>query len=332
MKKTILTVLIYCGIIGTPWNDLRAQASTENTRLFRFYEDNDFINLNGNGTDQAYTNGTRFDLFYTRPQPPRSFPDRWMPKAGKESINTYGWGFMQVMFTPRDLRKVVPVPGDFAYAGGLFITHTIHSTNPVRKFNLQTEWFAGVMGPWALAKETQTIAHRILGFTRPRGWRNQIGNKVLLNLNLTAEKQVAAYKKIAEVTAGGQLYAGTMLNGFAAYSLIRIGKMLPYYNGYITQYANTKHWQLYAIIRPGVELMFTNALVKGVAPVESPGQPPLPGNRPTYANNKLLAGIDCGLVAVFGKAGFSLTQKTMSPVINGISHHEVGNISFYLAW
>ncbi len=330
MKKTILSVFIYCGLIGIPRDDLRAQTSDDNTRLFRFYEDNDFINLNGNGTDQAYTNGTRFDLFYTRSRPPRSF-DRWMPKAGKESVDTYGWGFMQVMFTPKDLRKVQPVPGDFSYAGGLFLTHTIHSANPVHKYNLQTEWFAGVMGPWALAKETQTLAHRILGYERPRGWRNQIGNKLLLNLNFTAEKQVAAIKKIAEVTAGGQVYAGTLLNGFALYSLIRIGKMTPYYNGYIPQYATTKRWQLYGIIRPSVELMFTNALVKGVAPLEDERQP-AQKDQPTFANNKLLAGIDCGLVAVYGKVGFSLTQRTMSPVINGVSHHEVGNISFYLAW
>lgn len=335
MKKTILSVIIYCGLSCTPWNSLRAQTSNEDTRLFRFYEDNDFINLNGSGTDQAYTNGTRFDLFYTRRQPPRGFPDRWMPRTGKESINTYGWGFMQVMFTPEDLRRSKPVPGDFSYSGGLFFTHTLHSSNPVRRLNLQTEWFAGVMGPWALAKETQTFAHQLLGYTKPRGWGNQLGNKLLLNLNLTGEKQILGIQKWAEIMAGAQLYAGTMLNGMSVYSLIRIGKMSPYFDGFISQYTTNRKehgaWQLYLTLRPNAEYMFTNALVKGVPMPEDLPAPERAG-QPTYTNRKVLAGADIGIGAAYRNMGFSFSQKTLTPVINGLKHHQVGNISFYIGW
>ena len=37
---------------------------TAHRHMFRIYEDNDFLNITGNGTDNSYTNGTRFDFFY----------------------------------------------------------------------------------------------------------------------------------------------------------------------------------------------------------------------------------------------------------------------------
>src|SRR5207248_10523214 len=77
-----------------------AQQGESYNRMVRVYEDNDIINIKGNGTDQGYTNGTRFDLFYVKDKRSRFFIDRLMPNAGDSSVNTFGWGVMQIMITP----------------------------------------------------------------------------------------------------------------------------------------------------------------------------------------------------------------------------------------
>src|ERR1700710_364800 len=85
-------------------NFLQAQSTKDTaSMLLRIYEDNDFINIYFKGTDNAYTNGTRMDLFYTKKSRPHFFVDRLMPKAGDSSIDIFGWGMNQLMYTPNDI-------------------------------------------------------------------------------------------------------------------------------------------------------------------------------------------------------------------------------------
>lgn len=44
-------------------NDVNAQKA-EPTKMIRLYEENDFFNLSGHGTDNSYSNGTRLYFFY----------------------------------------------------------------------------------------------------------------------------------------------------------------------------------------------------------------------------------------------------------------------------
>src|ERR1700730_15245443 len=123
--------------------------------LLRIYEDNDFLNIRGQGTDDAYTNGTRIDFFYLKKHASRSFIDKLMPKAEQNSIDVYGWGIMQLMFTPNDLTKESYQPDDYPYSGALIISHSLYSYDPFNKYDFQTELVFGAMGPIALAAETQ---------------------------------------------------------------------------------------------------------------------------------------------------------------------------------
>ena len=141
-RRALIFLLLLITLTGVA----EAQQGETYNRMVRVYEDNDIININGNGTDQGYTNGTRLDLFYVKNQRSRFFIDRLMPKAGDSSVNTFGWGIMQIMITPTDISKNIPDGNDYPYSGALFITHSLHATNPVKKYNLQTEFTMGVMG------------------------------------------------------------------------------------------------------------------------------------------------------------------------------------------
>ena len=83
----------------------------------------------------------------------------------------------QSIFTPGDLARTTYDPNDRPYAGWLYGGVKIYrETNAhLDRLNLTL----GVVGPWALAHETQVWIHSLnpAGTTKPRGWSNQIHNE-----------------------------------------------------------------------------------------------------------------------------------------------------------
>jgi hypothetical protein len=59
VKSLLSFQLYYLLLFGNGY----AQTKNEG-KLLRIYEDNDFINIRGKGTDRAYSGGTRVDIFY----------------------------------------------------------------------------------------------------------------------------------------------------------------------------------------------------------------------------------------------------------------------------
>src|ERR1700742_2044685 len=124
----LLFAFIFFTFLGMKNNVSYAQISDSSGRyMFRIYEDNDFLDIRGNGTDNSYTNGLRFDLFYTKKKRSRFFIDRLLPKAGNSSVNVFGWSLAQLIVTPTDIGATQYQPDDYPYAGALFIAHSLYS-------------------------------------------------------------------------------------------------------------------------------------------------------------------------------------------------------------
>lgn len=301
-------------------------------RMFRLYEDNDLFNVSGHATDNAYSNGTRFDYFHHKKGELKSFIYDFMPRAGAGSLNTLGWGFMQVMITPTNIRKAIPEAGDYHYCGALFFIHSLHSTNQESKLSMQSEWIVGIMGPPALAKETQTFMHGLIGSQRPMGWDYQLSTDLLFNYNLTVEKGIASYSKIVEVVSGVQAYTGTMLNGGSLYGVVKIGRLQPYFEDYIGQHASVGKVRWYVLFRPSMEVILYNALLEGGFFNNSP-VPQIPGDKNEPARVRRTGSqLDLGVGAAIGKCSLSFTHKTMSAMIKGLPEHTIGNISMAYTW
>lgn len=336
MKRIALIVPFLLMILAT--KSTRAQNTTGYRTLFRIYEDNDFMNIWGNGSDKGYTNGTRLDIFYIKSRPSRFFMDRWMLKAGNGSVNTFGWGLMQMMMTPMDIHLSVPDKNDYPYSGALFALHSLHSGNSVKKYNIQTEWMIGLLGPPSLAEQTQTFIHRLINYQKPMGWSYQIPADLILNLNLAAEKQIAHINNSLELIGGARLLAGTALNGASLYSLIRFGKMQPYFNGYISQYTgdrkNGKGMYFYFLLRPSVEWMPGNAFIEGgvFTQLKADGNETRRGEAPGRRRKRIIGRLDYGLVATSGRVSLSFTQTTVTPLIKTVGNQTIGNLSLHIAW
>ena len=306
--------------------------------MIRFSEDNDFINIRFSGSDEAYTHGFRADLLYTRKEGEAAFGERLMLKAGKKSNDTFGWGISQTMVTPSDLSNPGIDASDYRYAASISLLRTRHSSNPSKKYDLQTEYVVGVLGPIGLGKETQVAMHKLIHDEMPRGWSTQLKTAILLNINLTAEKQLLALNKNIEYIGGVKSFTGTSLTAFSVYTLLRIGKMNPYFSGYLPQYLQhgirSERWQLYGIVRPSMDFVLRNAHVQGgtFRPERTeihrsgevlPPEPPRPLNHVGFA-------LDYGVVLSLKKVSIAFTQHDLYAMIKGQSRHEVGNISIYV--
>ncbi|HUB61599.1 MAG TPA: lipid A deacylase LpxR family protein, partial [Puia sp.] len=317
--------------------------------IFRISEDNDFLNARGCGTDDAYTNGTRLDYFYQPRHPSKDPIDKILPKAGAHSVNTYGWGIMQLMYTPENITDSAYQPNDYPWSGALVATHTLYSYNPVQKYDFRTELDLGVIGPASLACQTQTGFHKLIHYFKPRGWSHQYPNDLLANVDITAERQLAGNGSNFEWIGGSQLSVGTMMNSLTVYPLIRIGKMNPYFKGWLSQYASTgrnnrrhKNWQLYFICRPELQLIATEAVLQGGmftrnpnlaaagAPAKPQQQPPAP--QPYHPINHAVLASNFGVVAGIGDFSISFNQNSSTAMMKGLYSHEFGNISLYFGW
>lgn len=308
-------------------------AEAQGKRMFRIYEDNDVINVFTKATDKAYSNGTRFDYFYVPEKKLSGLGHALMPKAGEGSVNTLGWGVMQLMITPTHIERAVPEPGDYHYSGALFLVHTLHSANKRHKFNLQTEWIIGVMGPPALAKETQTWVHRVIGSQKPMGWDQQLPTDFLLNYNFAFEKNIFSYKQVFDFIGAAEAFAGTMLNGTTFSGTLRFGDLTPYFGGFVKQHTGDNKFRWFVLLKPGVEFIMYNALLEGGYFNEKSAKAAKSQEEENdQAINHFVSRLDFGMGASLNNWAVSFTQKSKSAMIKGLPHHSVGNITLSYAW
>ncbi|WP_431217925.1 lipid A-modifier LpxR family protein [Puia sp. P3] len=237
------------------------------------------------------------------------------------------------------------------WSGGLFLTHSLYSYNPRSRYDIQTEIVAGIMGPASLAGALQKGFHRLIHYTLPTGWGHQFRNDLLLNINLTLEKQLLELRPgadpLLELIGGGAIHAGTMENRLSFYSLLRLGLMHPYFNGLLSQYTSggskekKDHIQLYFFARPQADLVCSNAILEGgmfthpphAAPAKTSPQSSLPPKvLSTYQPLRTFTySMDYGAVLALRTWSLSFTQSWSSALMRGLYNHEVGNLTLYFA-
>jgi hypothetical protein len=92
------------------------------------------------------------------------------------------WGVTQLILTPEDITIAEPQPDDAPWAAMLGGYVSWMSYDNRRLAALQA--YLGCRGPCSQGEDVQGFAHDDLGFgERPAGWRNQLDDKVLFNVN-----------------------------------------------------------------------------------------------------------------------------------------------------
>ncbi len=131
-------------------------------------------------SDRNYTQGAKIQ-FLSSDHEDRGFFTSVVPALGYDAPR-WKWGLEtgHQIFTPENLLETKLIRNDRPYAGwfygGLIFQQrgtNAHGTGVMETFRLR----GGVVGPNSQADHLQSSWHRMFGFDRPSGWRNQLKNE-----------------------------------------------------------------------------------------------------------------------------------------------------------
>jgi hypothetical protein len=249
-------LFLLAAIIMTPLRTTAAQHWYQADRSWSVVEENDAFS----GGDSAYTQGVRLVITYNAWTPrlrhavrlspfavlaPMSFDSLKYPcsaftKYPGRKCAFFGFSFGQTMYTPPDLRVSDVDYTKRPYAGYLFISGTV--TAIMNRTLLSSELFAGIIGPQAFARETQSLAHWTWSpdSPRPQGWSHQLGfspQLTLVNqfshrpsrLEHCIAKCDGTYseKRIWDVSFRGESTLGTLMTRLSGGLTGRLGYAFP---------------------------------------------------------------------------------------------------------
>lgn len=172
--------LAACLLLAAPW--ARADSPIESYDSgWTLYLDND---NSGASNDQNYTGGMAILLAGERA---RRWPvsldpllgavnrglhlPRWRPAV--EGHRSHALEFGLAAFTPDDLKRSDPIPGDHPYACLAYLSNARQDVFAAAERSYQSTLMLGLLGT-DLCKSAQRSVHKAIDATRPRGWDNQI--------------------------------------------------------------------------------------------------------------------------------------------------------------
>ncbi len=141
--------------------------------------ENDAVSTLKGTSDQYYTSGLRLGWASGTDNQPPAISDLNTLIWG-HGVQRIAFGLQQSLFTPRDTQSRVVIPGDRPYAGVLLATVNLISDTDFTRSVAGVQ--AGVLGSYAGGYQVQNGFHSIIGDTPNLGWRNQLPNQPILQL------------------------------------------------------------------------------------------------------------------------------------------------------
>jgi len=179
----LLRWLLAAAPLATLSTTAAATEVASNPWTLNLYFENDLFDE----TDQNYTNGIRLSWISpdtTSYQNDPTFP-AWLRAANRrlrllhsndpETEHNLVVSLGQLMFTPEDTEAADLVPDQRPYAGYLYAGIAYHTRSEDRLDVMELD--LGIVGPSALAHQTQDLIHELRGFEKYNGWDNQLDDE-----------------------------------------------------------------------------------------------------------------------------------------------------------
>lgn len=255
--KTIKTLLLLSlffttFMFGQKIDNMASFEDIKSTNYFRFHYDNDYFT----STDKEYTQGYNFEL--TSPRLSKN-PINHLFIAPKNSDFKYGISLEHIGFTADNIASDQIQFDDRPFAAAIMLksfsiaTDTIHLTRIVSSLNI------GIIGPGAFGGDMQTAIHEATGNTIPKGWYNQIKNDIVINYELTYEKQLLRFHDVFTIQTTATARLGTLFTNASAGFNATFGII----NSPFTSVKNKNKFQLYLYTQPLVNLIGYDATLQG---------------------------------------------------------------------
>jgi hypothetical protein len=163
----------------------------------------------------------------------------------KDGDNIEGFNLVHDIYTANDVYSTEIIEGDRPFASGLILEFYRHSISANKGVRLTNEFGIGVLGPMAGGRQVQDFIHSLLpnSFDVP-GWDHQIGNDVIIQYSLSADKAIVIR---GPFTAGitGTFNLGTFKTNIDGGIEIQVGNFLNYYSKALYYENNRKFsWRL----------------------------------------------------------------------------------------
>lgn len=174
------------------------------------------------------------------------------------------------IYTPRWVGWAQEEQLDRPYAGTLSIS-IANEYYFVKNHYLKAQLELGWMGPGSGVGKSQETWHRWFGMPTPMGWKYQINNTPILNLNLTYIKPLVSSYHF-ELTSESSGAIGTVYNYAHQDIVFRIGELKPMHqSAYVASslgnkrvnLSESKISEIYFFYSPGLEYVFYNATIEG---------------------------------------------------------------------
>ncbi|TRX36865.1 lipid A deacylase LpxR family protein [Flavobacterium sp. ZT3R18] len=201
---------------------------------FRYHYDNDFFA----NTDYYYTQGHNLELVS-----PKLFknPINKLFVKLKNSEQKYGLSIEQIGFTPTSLKLDEILYDDRPFAAAAMLKSFLVSTDTIHKTTLSSILTIGIIGPYALGKEIQTEIHEWINRGVPYGWQYQIKNDLILNYEISHEKQLYRLNNLFALNSNAKLRLGTMNTNISGGLTTTFGKI----NSPFISLKNNNNFQIY---------------------------------------------------------------------------------------
>ncbi len=172
--------------------------SGQGGKIFTLLVENDSIG--GRGTDENYTSGVRLSYFDASAEMPK-FASRianLIPTFDINDSSSVFYSLGQNLYTPEEVSQSSQDLNDRPWAAHLYISMGLVTITGDHLDDLEVS--IGVVGPWALGKQTQSFVHKYItpDSPTPNGWSNQLDNEPALVLGW--RRQFPQYIK---ATGGG---------------------------------------------------------------------------------------------------------------------------------
>ncbi|RZJ67633.1 MAG: lipid A deacylase LpxR family protein [Flavobacterium sp.] len=219
---------------------------------FRFHYDNDYFT----STDRNYTQGYNFEVVLKSLE---KNPVNHLFYKPDESSYKFGLSIEHIGFTPHHYKYEEIQYGDRPFASAIMLKSFVIATDTIRKSRLTSSLNVGIIGPGAFGEEMQVGIHEATGNTIPLGWHNQIRNDVVLNYEVSFEKQLYRFRDYFAVQGLGTVRVGTLFTNAS----VGANGVIGIINSPFSSSAQKKKFALYFYSQPMVSIIGYDATLQG---------------------------------------------------------------------
>lgn len=256
MKNILILLLVLLVVpqvaMAQKIDNMASFRDIKSNSYFRFNYDNDYFG----STDKNYTQGYNFELVSSRL---KHNPVNYLFLKPKNSELKFGLSLEHIGYTPDNIKSDEIQYDDRPFAAAIMLKSFVIATDTLAKSRLISSFNAGLMGPGAFGKEMQVAIHEATGNTIPGGWENQIKNDIVLNYEVSYEKQLWRYRNLFSLQPNTTVRVGTLFTNAS----VGVNAVFGIINSPFTSVKNKNKFQLYAYSQPLVNVIGYDATFQG---------------------------------------------------------------------